>query len=120
MIEFLSVFIGGFFGAASRYVLQIIFNRLLPAVSIPISILLINLLGSFGLGLVFPQKESWALSLQVFLTIGFLGAFTTFSTFSMETLELIRKHRYIDSLIYITVSVLGCIGTFLCGYLSMV
>ncbi|MEV5113646.1 fluoride efflux transporter CrcB [Peribacillus frigoritolerans] len=120
MIEVLSVFIGGFFGAASRYVLQIIFNRLLPAVSIPVSILLINLIGSFGLGMVLPQKESWALSLQVFLTIGFFGAFTTFSTFSMETLELIRKHRYIDCLIYITVSVLGCIGTFLCGYLSMV
>lgn len=119
MIEFFSVFIGGFFGASSRYVLQIIFNRLLPGGSIPISILLINLIGSFGLGMAFPQKESWALSLQVFITIGFLGAFTTFSTFSMETLELIRKHRYIDSLIYITVSVIGCIGTFLCGYLSM-
>jgi len=120
LIEVLLVFIGGFLGAASRYVLQIIFNRLLPALSIPISILLINLIGSFGLGMALPQKESWALSLQVFLTIGFLGAFTTFSTFSMETLELIRKHRYIDSLIYISASVLGCIGTFLCGYLIMV
>ncbi|MGE7760849.1 fluoride efflux transporter CrcB [Peribacillus sp. NPDC097895] len=120
MISVLSVFIGGFFGAASRYVLQNSFNRLLPAGLIPISILLINLIGSFGLGIVFPQEESWALSLQAFLAIGFLGAFTTFSTFSMETLELIEKHRYIDSLIYVTVSVLGCIGTFLCGYLSMV
>ncbi|MFD6209078.1 fluoride efflux transporter CrcB [Peribacillus sp. NPDC060253] len=120
MISVLSVFIGGFLGAASRYVLQNIFNRLLPAGSIPISILLINLIGSFGLGIVFPKEESWAFSLQAFVAIGFFGAFTTFSTFSMETLELIGKHRYIDSLIYVTVSVLGCIGTFLCGYLSMV
>ncbi len=57
MIEVLSVFIGGFFGAASRYVLQIIFNRLLPAVSIPVSILLINLIGSFGLGMVLPAER---------------------------------------------------------------
>ncbi|MFD9624512.1 fluoride efflux transporter CrcB [Peribacillus muralis] len=117
MNQVLSVFIGGFFGSASRYVLQMIFNRLLPPGSIPISILLINLIGSFALGMVLPQKDAWHSSFQVFLTIGFLGAFTTFSSFSMETIELIRKYRYIDSLIYITVSVLGCIGAFLCGYL---
>ncbi|MFJ7752124.1 fluoride efflux transporter CrcB [Peribacillus muralis] len=120
MNHVLSVFIGGFFGSASRYVLQMIFNRLLPSGSIPFSILLINLVGSFGLGIAFPQKEAWDSSVQVFLTIGFLGAFTTFSTFSMETIELIRKYRYIDSLIYITVSILGCIGAFLSGYLIYV
>ncbi|KWW11632.1 MULTISPECIES: fluoride efflux transporter CrcB [Peribacillus] len=120
MNHLLSVFIGGFFGSASRYVLQMIFNRLMPAGSIPISILLINLIGSFGLGIAFPRKEAWDPSVQVFLTIGFLGAFTTFSTFSMETIELIRKYRCIDSLIYVTVSILGCIGAFLCGYLMYV
>ncbi|WP_285766435.1 fluoride efflux transporter CrcB [Peribacillus sp. SI8-4] len=117
MIHVLSVFIGGFFGSALRYLLQSIFNRILPAGTIPFSILLINLLGSFGLGFAFPQKEGWDPSVQVFLTIGFLGSFTTFSTFSLETLELIRKYRYIDGIIYVTVSILGCIGSFLCGYL---
>jgi CrcB protein len=117
VIQILSVLAGGFFGAALRYILQTFFNKILPSGSIPFSILLINLIGSFGLGIIFPKKEDWDLSLQVFLAIGFLGAFTTFSTFSMEALQLMKKHRYLESLIYITVSVFGTIGAFLSGYL---
>ena len=119
MTQIISILIGGFFGAAFRYIFQTLFNKLLPSKSIPFSILLINLIGCFGLGLIFPRKEEWDPSLQLMVSIGFLGAFTTFSTFSMEALELMRKHRYIECLIYITVSILGCIMAFLGGYLSM-
>ena len=119
MTQIISILIGGFFGAAFRYIFQTLFNKLLPSKSIPFSILLINLIGCFGLGLFFPRKEEWDPSLQLMLSIGFLGAFTTFSTFSMEALELMRKHRYIECLIYITVSILGCIIAFLGGYLSI-
>lgn len=120
MIHMFPVLVGGFLGAVTRYVFQNLFNKLLPLSVIPFSILLINLIGSFGLGLIYPKKETMDGSMHILLTTGFLGAFTTFSTFSMEALELMRKYRYIDSFIYITISILGCVFAFLYGYLIMI
>ena len=117
MIQIFSVLIGGFFGAAFRRMFQTLFNKLLLSRPILFSILVLHLIGCFGLGWFFPRKEEWELSLQLMVSMGFFGAFTTFSTFSMEALDLMKKHRYIECLIYITVSVIGGILAFLFGYM---
>ncbi len=57
----------------------------------------VNLLGSFILGLIifhFAEKELIGKEFRLFLTVGFCGGFTTFSTFSLETFYLLRDREY--------------------------
>lgn len=54
-------------------------------------------------------------SLKAFLMVGFLGSFTTFSTFSMESVALIERHAYVEALTYIFGSVLLSIGGLFLG-----
>ena len=88
----LAVAVAGAFGALARYALGgWIANR--ATTSFPVETLAINTSGSFALGLVFVVLTQRFLphpSLRAAITIGFLGAYTTFSTFSLETLNLIE------------------------------
>ena len=82
---------GGFFGAISRYLVGIGAAHWLPG-RMPWGTLIVNVTGSFGLALLL----TWAMTaqdlprnLQIAVGTGFFGAFTTFSTFSHETLRLV-------------------------------
>lgn len=91
MPKLLVVGMGGFIGAILRYWLSGWVYRVSPG-DFPNGTLVVNLIGSFALGLVLGVVESHVLTpaTQLFLTIGLLGAFTTFSTFSFETYALIE------------------------------
>jgi len=84
--------LGGALGALGRYILSnIIHSRTGPG--FPAGTFIVNILGCFLLGLVFilsTEKLTISANMRTFLSIGFLGAFTTFSTFSLETLSLIK------------------------------
>jgi len=69
----------------------------------------INLSGSFLLGflLAFGIERGWSDTTVVPMTVGFLGAFTTFSTFSYEAFTLARTDRELTALIYVVASVVG-------------
>jgi CrcB protein len=83
--------LGGFFGAIFRFLVGGWVHRSMPSVSFPVGTLAVNVLGCFAIGLLAGLAESRQLlspPARLFLLIGFLGSFTTFSTFGYETLSL--------------------------------
>tara|TARA_B100001123_G_scaffold276891_1_gene307966 strand:+ start:1442 stop:1819 length:378 start_codon:yes stop_codon:yes gene_type:complete len=117
MINLLAVAIGGAIGAVFRYVLgnqiSVIFGT-----NFPFSILIINVVGSFFMGMAIESFNLFSISnepLQKFLTVGILGAFTTFSTFSLDALDLIMNNRISDAFLYISASVILAIGFLFLG-----
>lgn len=122
MINCIAVFFGGGIGAVARYAVSIFFARsLTSALTFPLATLVINVLGSFILGFLYAMSVfSGKLSpeLHLALTAGFCGAFTTFSTFSLEIFNLIRDGAFGSAFLYVVASfVLGLIAVafgFLC------
>lgn len=82
---------GGALGALSRYALSGLSHKLIES-TFPIGTLTVNLAGSFIIGLLFGLTEFVDLSsnIRAFLFIGILGSFTTFSTYTLETLNLFK------------------------------
>lgn len=93
MTNVLWVGIGGFIGAASRYLLSTFVGQWSPWQAFPVGTLMVNTTGSLIIGMLGGFLETYGpLSppVRMFLFMGVLGGFTTFSTFSMETLTLWR------------------------------
>lgn len=115
MIGVLCVGAGGFIGAVGRYGLGLI--PLAPG--LPLMTLLINLVGSVAIGAVVETAELAAGALPreavLFLKVGLCGGFTTFSTFSLETLDLIEGGQYVVAGAYALASVVLCVAGVLAG-----
>ena len=117
MITIIAIALGGAIGALFRYLLgnQI---SLVLGTNFPFNILIINIIGSFFMGMAIESFNLFSISnepLQKFLTVGILGAFTTFSTFSLDALDLIMKNRVSDAFLYVSASVLLAIGFLFLG-----
>lgn len=107
MLNILIVGAGGFIGAILRYLVGMI--PLNQADGFPIKTLCINIIGSFVIGLVaaYSVKNSeCSQSLQLFLKVGVCGGFTTFSSFALETSNLVNKGNMFWAIIYICLSVI--------------
>jgi len=91
MRHLLVIALGGGAGALSRYGLSKIINQAANTI-FPAGTLFVNLAGSFLIGFCFHLFDVTIIpsDIRSFITIGFLGAFTTFSTYSLETMNLIR------------------------------
>lgn len=92
---FASVGIGATLGAWLRWALGIVLNPVFP--TLPLGTLAANLAGGYLMGLAmgwFSHYESLAPEIRLFVTTGFLGGLTTFSTFSAETVTLISRQQY--------------------------
>ncbi|TYS64513.1 fluoride efflux transporter CrcB [Sutcliffiella horikoshii] len=112
--------VGGGAGAMLRFLLGLALMKKFPSPRIPIAMLIVNILGSFGLGLLTGNLDSKNLSndaLFVVLGFGFFGAFTTFSTFSVEAVQLVMDKKYQNALVYLSFSIFGSITGFLFGHL---
>lgn len=98
-----------FFGAILRFTLAYLVSGYI-AHPFPIATLIINFLGSVAIGLVFEFFRGHHLlpMLSIFLGVGFLGSFTTFSTFSFETIDLIKRSHYQFAVLNILASILLC------------
>lgn len=102
--------IGGLVGAISRYCVGIWVGKR-TGDSFPWATLLVNLLGSFILGLLIGSADYLPEWVYGILGTGFCGAFTTFSTFGYEAVNLAGSKRYVQAFLYVIISViLGFIG----------
>ncbi len=114
--EILAVFLGGGIGSVLRYVVQFIIHERITYYHFPWSTFVVNIAGSFLIGLFYTISAKFAVSdeVRIFLTAGLCGGFTTFSTFSNDTLLMIRQGDGWGSMIYIMLSVvLGITACFL-------
>ena len=106
--------IGSCIGGIFRYLLsQLIQNKFLSA--FPFGTMTVNIIGCFLIGVVFAFSErgNFTMEWRLFLATGLLGGFTTFSSFSLETVSLLRGGQLWHAFIYILCSiVIGLLATF--------
>lgn len=114
--QFAVVFLGGGLGSAGRHGVNLLAARLVGT-QYPVGTFLINLLGSFAMGAVveyFAARSGLAPQARLFLTTGVIGGFTTFSTFSLESAQLLDRGEPAAALVYIMGSaVLGVASLYL-------
>jgi CrcB protein len=108
------IWLGGGLGSLLRYWMQIGVNRY-TTVSFPAGTLLVNITGCFIIGILYglSNKYTWlTFEWRLFLVTGFCGGFTTFSSFSYESISLFRQGNYIYFMLYAVLSViLGLLAT---------
>jgi CrcB protein len=107
----LFVAVGGGLGAAARYLLQGVVYRFTGA-EFPYGTLVVNVLGCFLIGVMMASLEERFVtvpSLRIFLSIGVLGGFTTFSSFSYESLALLQEGNILSGFANILGTFCGCL-----------
>lgn len=101
LTSFILVGIGGFLGANARFIVSNWIKKKCSS-SFPVATFVVNSVGSFLLGLFIGLHVSN--NLQLLLGTGFLGAFTTFSTFQLESVQLAAEMKKKLSIIYLASS----------------
>lgn len=108
---YLMVFLGGGVGAMSRLAVSSFVGKQAGG-DFPWGTLIVNLIGAFAIGLIVEMlalKFSASQNLRYLLVTGFLGGFTTFSAFSLESTLMLTKGDYISLAGYVAASVIGTI-----------
>lgn len=108
--------IGGILGANARYLVSVWAARRIGA-SFPYGTMIVNLSGSFVLGIMATAIVGRVVSepeVRLLVSVGFLGAYTTFSTFAFESVSLIRRRAYALATVNVLAStVLGLLGAWI-------
>jgi len=111
MIKYALVSLGAAIGGALRYWLSNYVYKFLPE-TFPYGTLAVNVMGSFLVGFFIfylSDREIISSNLKLFLTVGFCGGFTTFSTFSLETMNLFRDSEFLLAGLNILLNLLLCL-----------
>lgn len=111
MLTYLTVAVGGAVGACLRFGINELMVNVLGK-SFPFGTLLVNILGSFVLGWLFALFSSGVLAVspwRALIAIGLIGAFTTFSTFSLDTVLLIQQGDWLKAIANVLLNVLLCL-----------
>ena len=122
LYKIISVLTGGALGALLRYLTTILANKIF---SVPlIGTFVVNILGCFMIGWLFGLSLNKAqvspVELKLFLTVGFLGGLTTFSTFNLEVFELLKTGKVFWAFLYMFLScAIGLSAVFLGYYLYL-
>lgn len=119
MEKLLFIGLGGFLGSISRYMLsRLVYHSI--GETFPYGTLAVNIIGCFLIGLLMSLMNERLFvqpNVRMFLIIGLLGGFTTFSSFSFETFELMRSGQLAAAGANIVFSIVGCVMATWCGYI---
>ena len=113
----LSIACGGAIGAVSRYILSSVVQNM-TSNSFPYGMLLCNILGSMILGILYDSLSKGSFfseNIKLFIQVGILGSFTTFSAFSLESFLMFEKGDYSSAIIFILLSVILSIAGLVSG-----
>ena len=110
-MHWFAVAIGGALGSLARYALSsYIFD--ISSHNFPYATLIVNVLGTFVMGILFVvivERSAMPAEMRSLLMIGFVGAFTTFSTFSLDALGLWQNGHIFMSLVYMLATIILCL-----------
>lgn len=121
MQNLLIIGFGGFCGAILRYLISGGVQKLSQSVDFPYGTLAVNLIGCLVIGMLTRMDEMRSLlspQMRFFILIGLLGAFTTYSTFSNEAVNLINDRRFNMALVYIGAHLVLGLAAVLLGRLT--
>lgn len=108
--------LGGLIGSIARYLVAVLFAGQFTS-SLPLATFTVNIVGCFAIGILFALSDRGNIlspEWRVFLTTGFCGGFTTFSTFSYESIKLIQDGEFLFLALYVALSVIiGFAATYL-------
>lgn len=110
MSNLLFVAIGGSIGAVFRYLISILMIQVFGS-AFPFGTLVVNMIGSFLMGVIYAlgQVSHVSPEMKALVAVGLLGALTTFSTFSNETLLLIQQGQWLKAFINIALNLCLCL-----------
>jgi|TARA_X000000368_G_scaffold101145_1_gene77980 CrcB protein len=116
-VSFIYVGFGGFIGALARYSFNLIFGSIL-GLPIPLATLFVNILGSFVMGVIFYFTSNNSSEFyKLFFMTGILGGFTTFSAFSLDSINMFIEKEYQNLFLYISISVFLSIFSLYLGFI---
>ena len=110
---------GGFLGSVFRYALSGLVHRLAPFAAFPYGTLAVNVTGCLAIGVLCGLTESRQIvgpDLRLFLLLGLLGGFTTFSTFGYETMALLRDSEQLRAATNVLMHVFAGLSAVWLGY----
>ena len=119
VVQSLLVGTGGFIGSILRFGLSGLVHRWLPFASFPYGTLVVNIVGCSVLGALAGLAETrqiFGTEERLFLFIGVLGGFTTFSTFGWETLSLLRDAERLKAAVNVTLHIVVGLAGAWAGY----
>lgn len=117
-MQYVFIFIGGGLGSVTRFFISELTNRILGN-HFPHGTLMVNVIGSFIIGILFGLYESRLSTIPVFrqiVFIGFLGGFTTFSSFSLDTLNLFLQTKFLSAILNVFLNLSLCLIAVSLGY----
>ena len=113
------VALGGALGAVGRYLVGL---SLKTASGFPWATMSVNILGSLLMGLVIgwlSRQNGGSDALRLFVAVGILGGFTTFSAFSMDFFTLLERRDIVATVLYLSGSLLGGLVAFIIGFMAL-
>ena len=120
-LAMLLIGMGGFIGALSRYAVGGLVQNLSRGIAFPHGTIAVNVIGCFligGLAYLADTRSLFSAHTRMFLFIGVLGAFTTFSTFALDSLQWLHNGAVMKVAIYVLSSVVGSLLGVWIGYLA--